>query len=154
MLSQQSVASYQMGDLPKSRITPSRPFYISGVDYAGPFLIREKSRSKTIIKSYLCVFVCFSTKAVHFELATDLSTKAFLNCLRRFIARRKRCQAIYSDNGTNFIGAANELSELCDLLKNKGHQIQVQEFLRFKIKYHGTIFLLMLLILVDYGRAQ
>lgn len=62
--------SYMMGNLPSARITPSRPFYVVGIDYAGPFFIREKSRSKTIIKSYLCVFICFATKAVHFELAT------------------------------------------------------------------------------------
>ena len=52
-----SPLSYIMGVLPKSRVTPSRPFFISGVDYAGPFFIRERSRSKTIIKSYIyCAF--------------------------------------------------------------------------------------------------
>jgi hypothetical protein len=49
---------------------------------------------------------------VHFELITSLSTEAFLQSLRRFIARRGRPTTIYSDNGTNFVGADKAFSEL------------------------------------------
>lgn len=108
-----------------------------GIDYTSPFYIREKSCSKTIIKSYLCILVCFITKVVYFKLAIDMSTKAFLNCLRRFIARRGKCKDIYSDLSTNFIGVTNELTDLYKLLKNKEHNDQVREFLnRYKIMWH------------------
>ncbi|XP_043496357.1 uncharacterized protein LOC122520328 [Polistes fuscatus] len=50
-----------------------------------------------------------ATKAVHLELVNDLTTEAFLAALRRFMARRGKCSDIYSDNATNFVGAANEL---------------------------------------------
>lgn len=51
----------------------------------------------------IAVFTCMATKAVH------LSTQAFLYAFDRFIARRGLCYDIYSDNGTNFVGASNEL---------------------------------------------
>ncbi|XP_076245382.1 uncharacterized protein LOC143185936 [Calliopsis andreniformis] len=123
-----NTVNYTMGDLPASRVTPSRAFSTCGVDYAGPFPIREKSRCRVIIKAYLCVFVCFVTKAVHLELASDLSTQAFLNCLRRFIARRGKCNTIYSDNGTNFVGARNELNDLGILLLTEKHRTQISDF--------------------------
>ena len=77
-----------MGDLPAARVMPGRPFTTCGIDYAGPLLTKERVRSKTTLKSYICIFVCFATKAIHLEVATDLSTDAFLNCLRRFTSRR------------------------------------------------------------------
>ncbi|XP_029054961.2 uncharacterized protein LOC114882244 [Osmia bicornis bicornis] len=129
---------YQMGQLPTSRVTPARPFFTCGVDYAGPFYTKERVRSRVSVKAYLCIFVCFVTRAVHIELATDLSTDAFLNCFRRFIARRGRCQYIVSDNGTNFVGARNELDELRVLLRNKEHNRKItnalnQEFIEWRL---------------------
>ena len=126
-----------MGNLPKARVTPKRAFYTCGVDYAGPFQIRIILRSKTTLKAYICVFVCFVTKAVHIELARDLSTDAFLNCLRRFVSRRGKCQHIYSDNGTNFVGARNRLNELSRLLQNRDFQRNVTDFLaKDQISWH------------------
>nr|CAI5848380.1 unnamed protein product [Callosobruchus analis] len=70
----------KMGNLPKERVIQSRPFSISGVDLAGPFSIKDgRLRNRAIIKAYLCIFVCFSTKAVHLEAVVDLSTDSFLN---------------------------------------------------------------------------
>ncbi|XP_018362820.1 PREDICTED: uncharacterized protein LOC108761001 [Trachymyrmex cornetzi] len=75
-----------MGNLPASRVNPGRPFAQAGVDYAGPFSIKI-SRNKTG-KAYLAVFVCMATKATHLEVVSDLSASAFINALKRFIARR------------------------------------------------------------------
>ena len=62
MLSRQSTA----GDLPKARVTETRPFINVGVDYCGPFYIKEeKDRNRRSIKVYVAVFVCISVKAVH-----------------------------------------------------------------------------------------
>lgn len=106
------VAKQKMGDLPKQRVTRHRPFSISGVDYAGPFTLRMGAkRSKTTAKTYIVIFVCLATKAVHIELATDLSTNAFLNAFARFTGRRGPCEEIHSDNGTNFHGANRRMKE-------------------------------------------
>ncbi|XP_076382082.1 uncharacterized protein LOC143260480 [Megalopta genalis] len=60
-------------------------------------------------------------RAIHLELSTDLTTDSFLNCFRRFISHRGKCRVIYSDNGTNFIGARNELKDLGELLASRAH---------------------------------
>ncbi len=63
------------------------------------------TRKATFLKSYAVVFVCLTTKAVHLDLCSSLSTVDFLATLDRFIARRGCPAEIYSDNGTNFHGA-------------------------------------------------
>lgn len=129
---------YIMGNLPESRVTESRPFTNTGVDYCGPFYIKERRhRNRTRIKVYVAVFVCFAVKAVHLELVSDLSTEAFLAALRRFIARRGFCSNLYSDNGTNFVGANNQLQELKILLQSSEHHQRIREYLSTKsIQWH------------------
>ena len=78
-----------MGDLPAARITESRPFTNVGIDYCGPFYIKErKDRNRRKLKVYVAVVVCLAVKAVHLELVSDLTSEAFIAALRRFIARR------------------------------------------------------------------
>ncbi|XP_068987552.1 uncharacterized protein [Bombus flavifrons] len=66
-----------MGDLPAARITESRPFTNVGIDYCGPFYIKErKDRNRRKIKTYVAIFVCLAVKAVHIELVSDLTSKS------------------------------------------------------------------------------
>ena len=61
-----------MAELPSARVQPSRPFLTTGIDYAGPISLRlGTTRSKTIIKGYIAIFVCFTTRAVHVEVVTS-----------------------------------------------------------------------------------
>ncbi|XP_029674527.1 uncharacterized protein LOC115242403 [Formica exsecta] len=61
-----------MGDLPRLRVTPARPFLSTGVDYAGPIQLRTtKGRGHRVYKAFIAVFVCLSTKAVHLEVVSD-----------------------------------------------------------------------------------
>lgn len=97
-----------MGQLPADRITICRPFSKIGVDFAGPFQCKcTKHRTVKYYNIYLSVFICFVTRAVHLEIVSDLSSKAFLDALQRFCARRGLPTDIYSDNGTNFVGVYN-----------------------------------------------
>ncbi|GFS88985.1 integrase catalytic domain-containing protein [Trichonephila clavipes] len=64
-----------------------------------------------------------STKATHLEVVSDLTTEAFLACLRRFIARRSKPSVIWSDNATNFKGARNILSEWNEICKSDRIQL-------------------------------
>lgn len=95
-----------MADLPAPRVTPSRPFSHAGVDFTGHVELKaNKGRGIKTTKGYVAVFVCLSTKAVHLELVSDLSTPTFLAAFKRFCARRGTPRHMYSDNGTNFVGA-------------------------------------------------
>lgn len=117
-----------MGDLPRERIEPSRPFKISGIDFAGPLLIKDSLKKRaSLTKGYVCIFVCFATKAVHIELVIDLSTKSFLNALNRFFDRRGKSAVIYSDNATNFVGANRYLKEIYALFKSTEHNNEIQK---------------------------
>ncbi|XP_044779823.1 uncharacterized protein LOC123327468 [Drosophila simulans] len=77
-----------MADLPKERLEGSHAFEVTGIDFCGPFFHKSDCRNKPAIKCYVCVFICFATKAVRLELIKDLSTVAFLCGLKRFICTR------------------------------------------------------------------
>ncbi|XP_022168638.1 uncharacterized protein LOC111032570 [Myzus persicae] len=77
-----------MAPLPQQRVKCSRPFTITGVDFAGPVMLRT----------------------VHIEVVEDLTSQAFIAALRRFMARRGKPNEVWSDNGTNFVGARKELA--------------------------------------------
>lgn len=99
-----------MADLPGPRVQQCRAFTRVGVDYAGPLPMRElRLRKPRTYKVYIAIFVCFAVKAVHLELVTDLSTEAFMAAFDRFVARRGMPSEIFSDCGTNFVGAARQL---------------------------------------------
>ena len=58
------------------------------------------------------------------EAVSNLSMSAFLAALARFISRRGYPKNMYSDNGTNFVGASKILKkELRDFLKESGSQV-------------------------------
>lgn len=117
----------QMGDLPRVRVTPSRAFFRSGVDYAGPMAYKSRAgRGFRTEKGYVALFVCLSTRAIHLEFVSDLSTVAFLAAFRRFVARRGRCGELMSDNATNFVGARRQLG---DILQSHAHNEEVARIL-------------------------
>ncbi|XP_049309145.1 uncharacterized protein LOC125777748 [Bactrocera dorsalis] len=105
-----------MGPLPVTRITPARPFERCGIDFCGPINTYLRIRGKPPTKSYLTVFVCLVTKAVHIEVVSDLSTNVFLNALKRMSGLRKMPCDIFCDNATNFVGASNQLKDLKQFL--------------------------------------
>ncbi|XP_035920072.1 uncharacterized protein LOC118517729 [Anopheles stephensi] len=112
-----TLVKQSVADLPTSRVSPTRPFSISGVDYCGPFMLKSPVRNRSPTKAYIAIFVCFATRAVHIELVSDLTTTAFLAALRRFVARRGKVCELHSDNATTFKGAAHELHRVYEMLK-------------------------------------
>ena len=111
---QRGIRAHQlMGQLPLSRVTPSQPFTHTGIDYAGPITLKTwKGRGAKTQKGWICVFVCMTTSAVHLELVTDYSTEGFIATYRRFSSRRGIPHTIYSDCGTNFVGADANLKSM------------------------------------------
>lgn len=54
-----------MADLPAPRVTANRPFYNVGMDYGGPFIVKEsRRRGAQTQKAYLALFICMAVKAV------------------------------------------------------------------------------------------
>lgn len=116
-----------MADLPTPRVTPTTAFLHTGVDYFGPIKITmERRRGAQTQKAYGCMFVCMSVKAVHLELVSSLSTAHFLEAFRRFLSRRGPCRVLYSDQGTNFVGAKKVLHELKVLMNSQEFQREIQ----------------------------
>ena len=118
-----------LGRLPIERVTPDLVFDKVGVDYAGPIYVKYGFvRKPTLVKVYICVFVSLSVKAVHLELVSDLTTEAFIASLRRFVSRRGKPSLMWSDHGTNFVGAARELKEYVEFLKLQKTQGVISDF--------------------------
>lgn len=130
--------NYKMGDLPPARITAARPFTRCGVDYGGPILIKQGGlRSKSFKKAYFALFICMVTHAIHIELVTELTTQSFLAALKRFMSRRGKIDHIYSDNATNFKGAAHELNELYKFFRNQSNISDIIDLCAIEgIKWH------------------
>ncbi|CAG7825479.1 unnamed protein product, partial [Allacma fusca] len=99
----------QMGLLPSERLCKQDGAFLNtGIDFFGPLMTTTMRRR---VKRYGVIFTCLSLRAIHLELAPDLTTDAAINAVRRFIARRGTPASLWSDNGTNFRGADKELQK-------------------------------------------
>ena len=112
----------KMGDLPNDRTNEAPPFTYCGVDMFGPFYIKQK---RSTLKHYGIIFTCLVSRAVHLESVTSMETDSFLQALRRFISRRGNIRTLRCDNGTNFVGAENELKRSLDEMDDE----RIKEFL-------------------------
>ena len=69
----------KIGPLPSSRVSDDPPF-----------------------GSYVCLYTCASTRALHLEFVPNLSVTTFLQSFRRFTARRGLPTKLLSDNAKTF----------------------------------------------------
>ena len=95
--------------LPKSRTQDTPPFTVTGVDFTGALYVQQKGEE---IKVYICLFTCATTRAIHLEVVTDLSTETFLLAFCRFASRKSLPQLMVSDNASTYTLAAEELHQL------------------------------------------
>jgi hypothetical protein len=52
--------------MPTDRVTASRPFQVTGIDFAGPLYAKGKPIGR---KCYIALFTYATVRAVHLELA-------------------------------------------------------------------------------------
>ena len=95
----------KMADLPEDRMEMTPPFTYCGIDCFGPFYVKEARKE---LKKYGLLFTCMCSRAIHIEMLDDLTTDAFINALRAFIAIRGNVRQLRCDQGTNFVGAKTE----------------------------------------------
>ncbi|XP_066983767.1 uncharacterized protein [Macrobrachium rosenbergii] len=106
--------------LPEFRVQRKQPFSVTGVDYTGALLTKEKHQNPE--KAYIVLFTCPVTRGIHIELVKDLSCDSFLMVFRKFCSRRGFPSLMLSDNATTFVSAS-------DYLKNMAESSLVQEHL-------------------------
>ena len=118
-------------DLLKDRVNEAPPFTYCGVDLFGPFLVKER---RSEMKRYGALFTCLASRAVHIEVVASMEMDSFIMAVRRVIARRGNIRTIRSDNGSNFIGAENDLckvfnemdhTKISNLLQDSGTDLLV-----------------------------
>ena len=97
------------------------------VDYAGPLTVKHYAHSsypKALTlgkpnahisyggKVWVCLFTCWVSCAIHFEIVTDITPLSFIRCFKRFVSRRGLPTQIISDNGTTFRIAAKTIRNI------------------------------------------
>ena len=99
--------SYQlppMSPMSVQRVEEASPFQMIGLDYLGPIMVLDNKNSTPM---YVALFVCLVTRAVHLELARDLSADEFIMALDRFCSSSKS-EGNYLDFRTcTYVGRKN-----------------------------------------------
>lgn len=108
----------EMAQLPIARLSSfTRPSTFVGLDYAGPLMITVYRK---VVKRWIVVFTCLTIRAVYIDHVESLTTDSCIMAIRRFIARNGTPREFFSDQGTSFIGANNELARE---VKNIDHEL-------------------------------
>ena len=98
-----------MGQMPPERLMPSPPFDSLVLDLFGPYMVRGEVQKRTTSKVWGVIFVDLASRAVHIEITSGYDTKSFLLALRRFSAIRGWPSTIFSDPGSQLVGASEEI---------------------------------------------
>ena len=99
-----------MAPLPRACVQDVPPFTVTSIDFTGALYVKQDNGGEK--KVHICLFTCATSRAVHLEVVTNLSTETFLLAFRHFAARRSLPQVMMSDNATTFTSAVEELTEL------------------------------------------
>ena len=70
-----------MADLPQERVTQAKSFGDIDLDFARPLVLEPG------FKTYIALFICFCTKALHLEMFSDSTEERCSSAIKRFIAR-------------------------------------------------------------------
>lgn len=93
------------------------PSYTSVTTLAVHFKPRHTTHANLYCTSHIyLLFVCLSTKAVHLEAFQAFQLMIF-SCTKPIHCSTRNFLDMYSDNGTSFIGAQNQLKEVFHFLK-------------------------------------
>lgn len=122
-----------MADLPPERTGPAAPFEFTTMDLFGPYEVKDEVKKRTRLKVWGIVFCCMASRAIHTEVVSDQSSEGFLLAYKRFTSLRGHPRKLWSDPGTNFVGAKPALEELYKFLDHLN-----KSELEDKAAKHGT----------------
>ena len=135
-----------MAELPSAhQQINSHPFAYTRVDYFSPFVICQKHSS---IKRNGCLFTCLTSRAIHLELAADLTADSFITMLQHFLYKRSPILHIFSDNETNFV----EPKGCCENCCKNGTNIGLKIF-STRVKLNEVLIVRLQAIWEDAGNA-
>lgn len=100
-----------MGQMPPARLMPAPPFSKVMLDLFGPYLVRGEVQKRTSGKAWGVIFTDLCCRAIHVEVAFGYDTESFLLALSRFTAIRGWPSLMYSDPGSQLVGASAELKQ-------------------------------------------
>ena len=106
--------------LPSFRVRESRPFSFTGVDFAGPLYVWDKVASLSR-KTWICLYTCCATRAVHLDLVPDMTAPSFIRSFKRFTSRRGFPVRIVSDNAKTFKSAAKMITTILESAEVQQH---------------------------------
>lgn len=122
-----------MADINRNRIQPSPAFTHVSVDYFGPYMIKasELPGEKRLIKVWMIIFTCMSTKNCHFEMTFSYDTLGFMAAFRQYTSRRGLCASITSDQGkqlmkTKDLIQSGEWAEYNDQIQAELAKLQIR----------------------------
>ena len=128
--------------LPEFRVQESRPFQTTGVDFAGPLYVRTSDQTGTA-KTWMVLYTCYSTRAVHLDLVRDMTAETFLRSFRRFVARRGTPARMISDNAKTFKSIAVSITNAFESPEVKKFFSVIHVEWRFnleKVPWQGGVF--------------
>lgn len=102
-----------MGDLPLEKLCVEHATFTNiMIDMCGPFEIKTKiTRNSSLVKRYLLVVVCLTSRAIHIEIMNDASSDMCLKALLCTFEIRGFPSRIFCDRGTNFLGVDNAVQK-------------------------------------------
>ena len=100
--------------LPDFRVRNDFAFTYTGLDYCGPFYVKDVFVKKDMFKCWLALFTCANSRCIYLDLVPDYSGEACVDALIRFINSRGAPKLIVSDNGSNFTSG-----EVQDFVKSR-----------------------------------
>ena len=105
-----------MADIPAERLPEKNQFVFetTGLDFIGPFPVKNHG---SLSSRYILLFACLVVRAVHLEVSNDLTTDSTINCIRRFISRKRKPNTFLSDCGKSFVGSNDALQSSIAELK-------------------------------------
>ncbi len=106
-----------MSDLPPERIGPAAPFEFVTVDLFGPYEVKDEVKKKIRLKVWGTVYCCMVSRAIHADVVSNQCTEGFLLSYKRFTALRGHPKKVWSDPGSNFVGAKSSLKDLYEFLE-------------------------------------
>ena len=94
----------QHSDIPEFRFDDITLFHSVGIDCLGPLMcLLEYDVKVKLYKAWVVIYTCGSTRATILNVVHNYYSSTFINCFKRFIAKRGCPSTVISDKDKTFI---------------------------------------------------